>query len=102
MAEQRKTAFSGIVPHLAVKGGFEAIAFYETAFGAELVERMPAPDGRLMHAQLQINGAPLFLHDDLDGTVGVRYARLRDPFGHVWSLGAPIKHKNKNKHDDDD
>jgi len=22
---------------------------------------------------------------------GDRYAKLRDPFGHVWSLGAPIK-----------
>jgi hypothetical protein len=24
---------------------------------------------------------------------GARYGRVRDPFGHVWSFGAKIKHK---------
>jgi PhnB protein len=33
---------------------------------------------------------------------GSHYGRFRDPFGHVWSLGAPVKRKNKNKQDDDD
>ena len=33
---------------------------------------------------------------------GDRYGQLRDPFGHVWSLGASIKKKKKDKHDEDD
>ncbi len=32
---------------------------------------------------------------------GARYARLRDPFGHVWSLNAPIRKKEREKHGDD-
>jgi PhnB protein len=26
---------------------------------------------------------------------GARYGKLRDPFGHVWSFGAPLKKKRK-------
>ena len=31
---------------------------------------------------------------------GARYGRVRDPFGHVWSFGAPVKKKMKDKDDD--
>jgi PhnB protein len=55
----------GIVPHLVVKDAPKAIEFYKNAFGAEEVFRMPAPDGkRLMHAELKIGSATIFLCDD--------------------------------------
>jgi PhnB protein len=54
-----------VISHLVVKGAAEAIAFYTKAFGAVELMRMPAEDGqRLMHAQIRIGDATLFLCDD--------------------------------------
>lgn len=54
----------GVVPYLTIDGASEAAAFYERAFGAREVARMPAEDGkRLMHCHLEINGGALMLAD---------------------------------------
>jgi PhnB protein len=53
-----------VTPHLVCEGAAQAIEFYKKAFGAKEVARMPGPDGKLMHAQITINGAPLMLVDD--------------------------------------
>ncbi len=54
-----------LIPHLVVDGAKDAIVFYQKAFGATEVMRMPAEDGkRLMHAQITVNGATVFLMDD--------------------------------------
>ena len=127
---------SGITPFLVIreKRGREALAFYEAAFAATLVETNVAEDGvRLMQASLRINDgwlmlcdefpewrgyaepepAGITLHlqvDDTDAWVdravaagavptmpvadqfwGDRYGQVRDPFGHSWSVGSPIK-----------
>lgn len=127
---------TGVTPHLTIpsRGGAAAIEFYQRAFGAEELRRMPAEDGeRLMHAHLIINGASVMLADEfpefngqhditpvgvtmhlqvddadewwnraiLAGGVplfpledqfwGDRYGQLKDPFGHTWSIGAPIR-----------
>jgi uncharacterized glyoxalase superfamily protein PhnB len=56
--------FRTITPHLVVKGGSDAIDFYVRAFGATEISRMPMPDGRLGHAQLQIGDSIVFLADE--------------------------------------
>ncbi len=54
----------GVVPYLAIDGAAEASAFYQRAFGAKEVARMPAQDGkRLMHCHLDINGGALMIAD---------------------------------------
>ncbi|MBX7073253.1 MAG: VOC family protein [Pirellulales bacterium] len=54
-----------LIPHLVCAGCDQAIAFYKQAFGAEVVTRMPAPDGgRIMHAALRIGTSLVFLVDD--------------------------------------
>jgi len=54
-----------INPYLTVRGAADAIAFYQKAFGAQEVTRMPAEDGkRLMHAELTINGGTVMLSDE--------------------------------------
>lgn len=54
-----------LIPHLCVVGAADAIEFYKKAFGATEIMRVPADDGkRLLHAQLTINGATVFLVDD--------------------------------------
>jgi len=140
-----------VTPHLTVKGGLEAIKFYEEAFDAEVEDIMMAQDGvRVMHAELEINDGILFLNDEFpempnegntgapstvggasvtihlslkkpkqvermmaqavaqgaqivmpaaDVFWGARYGRVRDPFGHIWSFGAPLKKHMKDDND---
>lgn len=128
-------------PHICVRGGLEAIAFYERAFGAANTFRQLAEYGRrVMHANLSIYGGEVMLHDEfpefdmsvsapptIGGTAvavsinlpepaavdaafgkaveagaqglmppsdtfwGARYARIADPFGHVWAFNAPLE-----------
>ena len=53
-----------ITPHLVCAGASDAIAFYEKAFGAVELARLPGPDGRLMHAMVRIGDSPLMLVDE--------------------------------------
>jgi PhnB protein len=53
-----------LIPHLVCDPCSEAIEFYKKAFGAEELQRMPAPDGRLMHAAIRIGCSTVFLVDD--------------------------------------
>ena len=55
----------GFIPHLTCADAAKAIEFYKAAFGAVEVSRMPGPDGRLMHAQIAIDGYPIMLHDEM-------------------------------------
>ena len=58
-------ATSGLIPYVNVDGVDGAIAFYKKAFGAIEHSRNAASeaDPRIMHAHIEINGAPLFLSD---------------------------------------
>lgn len=59
--------FTTVTPHLVVNGAAEAIELYKKAFGAKEKNRMPGPDGRLMHAEIQIGDARLMLSDEFPG-----------------------------------
>jgi uncharacterized glyoxalase superfamily protein PhnB len=55
---------SGAAPYLHPSDATAACAFYEKAFAAQVVSRMPAQDGkRLMHAHLYINDASVMMSD---------------------------------------
>ena len=53
-----------LIPHLVCARCAEAIEFYKKAFGAEEIFSMPAPDGRIMHAEIRIGSSVVFLADD--------------------------------------
>ena len=53
-----------VAPHLVVDDAAAAIDFYVKAFGATEYGRVPHPDGRLVHAALDINGSMVMLNDD--------------------------------------
>jgi PhnB protein len=54
-----------ITPNLVFKDSTAAIAFYEKAFGAKLLSRMPSPDGKATwHAELRIGDSVLFMNDE--------------------------------------
>jgi len=72
----------GIIPHLVVDDCAAAIDFYTRAFGAEEICRSPAPDRRkIMHAEVRVNGRPIYLCDDFPEMCG---GKSRSP----KSLGA--------------
>lgn len=51
-------------PHLVVRGAGRAADFYRDAFGAEELERIPTPDGRIMSLQLRIGDTTLHVADE--------------------------------------
>jgi len=132
-AMQARAEVRGVAAYLCVEGAVKASEFYQRAFGAEEVARVPVDEkGRTMHIHLYINGGSVMLADaypehghpfekpqgftlhlqvdDADAwwnrAVGAgaevvlplqemfwgdRYGQLRDPFGVMWSIGAPIR-----------
>jgi PhnB protein len=55
--------YHSLTPYLAVEDAAKAIEFYKDAFGAEEVVRMPGPDGKIAHAELQLGDSKLMLSD---------------------------------------
>ena len=55
--------YHSITPYLAVDDAAKAIEFYRDAFGADEVIRMPGPDGKIAHAELQLGDSKLMLSD---------------------------------------
>ena len=54
-----------LTPSLTVKDGAKAIDFYKRAFGAQERLRIPGPDGRLMHAELQLGDSIVMLGEEM-------------------------------------
>jgi PhnB protein len=52
-----------VIPYLSVDGATAAIGFYKDVFGATERMRMPGPDGRIGHAELEIGASVLMLAD---------------------------------------
>ncbi len=55
--------YHSVSPALAIDGAAEAIDFYKRAFGAKERLRMPGPDGKIAHAELEIGDSVLMLSD---------------------------------------
>jgi PhnB protein len=56
--------YHSITPYLAVDGAAAAIEFYKKAFGATEVMRMPAPGGKVGHAEIRIGDSRVMLADE--------------------------------------
>jgi PhnB protein len=56
-----------VTPYLVVRDAAKAIEFYAKAFGAQEIYRMPGPDGKVMHAELQIGDSRLMLAEECPG-----------------------------------
>jgi len=53
-----------VVPYLTVAGGADAIDFYVKVLGATERGRMPAPGGKVGHAELEIGDSMIMLSDE--------------------------------------
>ncbi|WP_106536399.1 VOC family protein [Haloactinopolyspora alba] len=56
-----------LMPRLVVAGADQAIEFYRTALGAQVLNRYAGPDGAVVHAELRVGSTKLSLKDE-DGT----------------------------------
>ena len=54
-----------ITPNITVRDAANALAFYQKAFGAEEVMRMPGPGGKIMHAEVRIGDSRLMIADEM-------------------------------------
>ena len=56
--------YHSLTPYLIVNDAAGAIAFYKKAFGAAELLRMPAPGGRVGHAEVRIGDSRIMLADE--------------------------------------
>lgn len=59
--------YHSITPFLSLDDAAAAIEFYKQAFGAKERLRMPAPDGRISHAELELGDSVVMLSDMFEG-----------------------------------
>jgi len=63
-AKHLPAGYHSVTPGIVVRGADEAIDFYTRAFGAELVSRMTAPDGSVVHAEIRIGDSTVMLGEE--------------------------------------
>jgi PhnB protein len=90
-----------LAPYLTVDNAAAAIVFYTHVFGGTEMTRQEAPDGKIIHATLDINGGTLFLSDDFEGrtplslggspiTIHVTTADVDGPWNRALAAGATV------------
>lgn len=103
--------FHAVTPYLAVKGAQEALDFYKRAFGARERLRMPGPDGKVVHAELQIADSIIMLGEEcpehgnvspqtLEGSpvgLALYVENVDEAFKRAISAGASVKEPVDNK-----
>jgi len=63
--------FTAVTPHLVLDDCAGAIEFYKKAFGAKEDLRMPGPGGKIVHAEITIDGGKVMLNDEMPPMPGV-------------------------------
>lgn len=95
-----------VTPGICVRGADRALEFYQQAFGAQVLMRMPGPDGKVMHAEIKLGDSIMFLSDEftqmpnsprapesLNGATGTLYLYLPDAdaaFARAVKAGAKV------------
>jgi uncharacterized glyoxalase superfamily protein PhnB len=59
--------FHTVTPHLVVRNATAALDFYSRAFGAEVLNKIGAPGGPIMHASIRIGDSIVMLNDEMEG-----------------------------------
>lgn len=56
--------YHAITPYLIIEGAARAIDFYQRAFGAKELLRIPAPNDRIGHAEIKVGDSVIMLADE--------------------------------------
>ena len=68
MAQPIPKGYHSVTPSFTFKDSQKALAFYQKAFGAQVLDNMPNPGGRgTMHATLRIGESILMMGDEMPG-----------------------------------
>jgi PhnB protein len=62
--------FHSVISQLAMDDAAAAIEWYKKGLGAQEVMRSVGPDGKIMHAELQIAGSRIMVNDAMMGAKG--------------------------------
>lgn len=103
--------FHAVTPYLTVKGAQQALDFYKRAFGARERVKMPGPDGKVVHAELQIADSIIMLGEEcpehgnvsaqtLEGSpvgLALYVENVDEAFKRAISAGASVKEPVDNK-----
>ncbi len=57
--------YHSVTPYLALKSADAGIKFYEKAFGAKEILRLPTPDGGVAHAEIEIGNSRVMMADEM-------------------------------------
>ena len=63
MTHHLPDGYTSLTPFLCIDGASAAIEFYTSVFGATVVSRNDRPDGKVTHAELQLESGRLQLSD---------------------------------------
>ena len=69
-----RPGYHTVTPYLAVEDALAAHEFYQRAFGAVVVARLDAPDGRVVHGALRFGDSIVVVVDEME-PVGLRTPR---------------------------
>jgi len=64
MVQAIPASYAGVTPYLIVRDAARMLDFYKKAFGATEVLRLPAPGGRIGHAEIKIGEGMVMLADE--------------------------------------
>lgn len=53
-----------VTPYLTLRDAAAAVAFYQRAFGAELLLKLTTPDGKFAHAEIRIGDSHLMMAEE--------------------------------------
>jgi PhnB protein len=56
--------YHAVTPYLIIDGAAQALDFYQRAFGMKEAFRMPAPGGKIGHAEMRIGDSVVMLADE--------------------------------------
>ena len=62
--------YHSVTPYLILDDAARALEFYKKALGATELLRMPAPGGRIGHAEIKIGDSPIMLADETEAYRG--------------------------------
>ena len=99
--------YNTVSPYLIVDGAERTIQFLEEAFDAVEIRRFPAPDGRIMHAEVRLDDTVLMLADGNENWlppkahVHVYVPDVDDTYARALAAGATSVQEPVKKQDDD-
>jgi PhnB protein len=64
-AQPIPAGYHTVTPNLTVRDAAHVLDFYRKAFGAEELSRIPAPDGKILHAEVKIGDSRVMITDEM-------------------------------------